>query len=115
MKIMRYCSLILFAIFILCSQNSALQAQTKLSNLVEIGNARSKHLVGYGLVTGLNNTGDRTGGRRGSVFTVQSIASMLNKFGINVDPINLRTRNVAAVMVTAELSAYNSTGSDIDV
>lgn len=90
-------------------------AQTKVNTLTSIQNARNTHLIGYGLVTGLNRTGDRTSGRRGSAFTVQSISSMLNKFGINVDPNMLRTRNVAAVMVTAEVSAYNAPGSNIDV
>lgn len=90
-------------------------AQTKISSLVEINNAREVKLIGYGLVTGLDRSGDRTMGGRGSAFTVQSIASMLNKFGINVDPAMLRTRNVAAVMVTSEVSPFHSPGSDIDV
>jgi len=91
------------------------QAQTKLSTMVHVRNARSTKVVGYGLVTGLSRTGDRTYGQRGSAFTVQSISSMLHKFGINVNPRNLRTRNVAAVMVTAEVSAYDPPGSKVDV
>lgn len=110
-------ALISIAIFLLmlCAVPRLSQAQTKINALTNIQNARSTKLIGYGLVTGLNRTGDRTSGRRGSAFTVQSISSMLNKFGINVDPNMLRTRNVAAVMVTAEVSAYNAAGSDIDV
>lgn len=104
----------LFA-FMICGFVPQVQAQTKINALTNIQNARDTQLIGYGLVTGLNRTGDRTSGRRGSAFTVQSISSMLNKFGINVDPEMLRTRNVAAVMVTAEVSAYNAPGSDIDV
>src|SRR5690625_888436 len=76
-------------------------SQTRIGDLVEIQHARSKELIGYGLVTGLDRTGDRTISSRGSVFTVQSIANMLENFGITVDPRTLRTRNVAAVMVTA--------------
>lgn len=91
------------------------RAQTKISDLVSIEKARSVQLIGYGLVTGLNRTGDRTFGGRGGSFTVQSIASMLDKFGISVDPEQMRTRNVAAVMVTAEVSAYHAPGSKIDV
>jgi flagellar P-ring protein precursor FlgI len=94
---------------------AVLQAQTRISDLVEVKNAQKVELIGYGLVSGLDRTGDRALGSRGSAFTVQSIASMLDKFGINVDPTRLRTRNVAAVMVTAEVSPYHSPGSEIDV
>lgn len=90
-------------------------AQTQITNLVEIENARRKELIGYGLVTGLDRTGDRSTNMRGAVFTVQSIANMLQNFGINIDPDRLRTRNVAAVMVTATLSPYHAPGSEIDV
>jgi len=90
-------------------------AQTKLKDLVEIKNARSTELVGYGLVVGLDRTGDRSMSRRGATFTVQSIANMLNNFGVTVDVENLRTRNVAAVMVTAQIGPYHGEGSQIDV
>ena len=90
-------------------------AQTQLSELVEIQNAQRKELIGYGLVTGLDRTGDRTISSRGSVFTVQSIANMLENFGINVDADRLRTRNVAAVMVTATIGPYHAPGSEINV
>jgi flagellar P-ring protein precursor FlgI len=91
------------------------RAQTRIGDLVEINNAQKTELIGYGLVSGLDRTGDRSMGSRGAAFTVQSIASMLDKFGINVDPKRLRTRNVAAVMVTAKISPYHSPGSEIDV
>lgn len=90
-------------------------AQTRLSDLVEIQHAQSRKLIGYGLVTGLDRTGDRTISNRGAVFTVQSIANMLEKFGITVDAERLRTRNVAAVMVTATVGPYNVAGSNLDV
>lgn len=89
--------------------------QSRLSDLVEIQNANSIELIGYGLVTGLDRTGDRSSSNRGAVFTIQSIANMLENFGITVDPERLRTRNVAAVMVTAKLSPYHAPGSEIDV
>lgn len=88
---------------------------TPLSDLVEIQHAQRKELIGYGLVTGLDRTGDRTISSRGAVFTVQSIANMLENFGINVDSDRLRTRNVAAVMVTASVGPYHAPGSDINV
>ncbi len=90
-------------------------AQTRIGTLVEINQAQTQKIIGYGLVTGLDRTGDRTYGSRGASFTVQSVASMLDKFGINVDSERLRTRNVAAVMVTAEISPYHSPGSEIDI
>jgi flagellar P-ring protein FlgI len=91
------------------------QGQTRLSDLVEIQYAHRKELIGYGLVTGLDRSGDRTTGTRGAVFTVQSIANMLENFGITVDAERLRTRNVAAVMVTATLTPFHAEGSSIDV
>lgn len=92
-----------------------LKAQTRLSDIVEIQNAQETKLIGYGLVAGLNRTGDRSMSQQGTVFTVQSIANMLKNFGINVDPQQLRTRNIAAVMVTATITPFNAPGSQLDV
>lgn len=91
------------------------EAQTRIGDLVRVENANDIELIGYGLVTGLDRTGDRTVSRRGSAFTVQSIANMLKNFGIDVDPDRMRTRNVAAVMVTATLNPYHAPGSEVDV
>src|SRR6056297_4362835 len=101
-------------LFLMAAETAAAQT-TPLSELVEIQNAQRKELIGYGVVTGLDRTGDRTISSRGSVFTVQSIAHMLENFGITVDPARLRTRNVAAVMVTATIGPYNAPGSEINV
>ncbi len=90
-------------------------AQTRLSDIVEIDKAGKMELIGYGLVAGLDRSGDRALNRRGAVFTVQSIASMLRKFDVNIDTEHLRTRNVAAVMVTATIGPYHSAGSELDV
>jgi flagellar P-ring protein precursor FlgI len=68
-------------------------------------------LVGYGLVVGLAGTGDGTN----TQFTVQSVANMLQKMGIVVNPSDMRLRNVAAVMVTATLPAFVKPGKKIDV
>lgn len=105
---------ILIPLVLLFGLNDAM-SQTVLADLVEIQNAQRKELIGYGLVTGLDRTGDRTISSRGSVFTVQSIANMLENFGITVDADRLRTRNVAAVMVTASISPYHAPGSEIDI
>ncbi|MGM0587731.1 MAG: flagellar basal body P-ring protein FlgI [Bacteroidota bacterium] len=90
-------------------------AQSTVEDLVNIRNAQERTLIGYGLVTGLDRTGDRTIRSQGAAFTVQSISNMLQNFGINVDPDELRTRNVAAVMVTAKLGPYHQPGSSVDV
>jgi len=93
----------------------AIKAQSPLSQLVKVQNAHPIRVVGYGLVAGLDRTGDRTLSRIGARFTVQSIANMLNNFGIKIDSDRLRTRNVAAVMVTSIIGPYNASGSEIDV
>jgi flagellar basal body P-ring protein FlgI len=68
-------------------------------------------VTGYGLVVGLDRTGDRARGLRGSAYTVQSVANMLQRFGITVDPQVLASRNVAAVMVTTTLDPFAGPGS----
>ena len=103
------------AILMLWMWADPVQSQTRIGDIVEIDKANSTELIGYGLVTGLDRTGDRAMSRSGSVFTVQSVASMLRKFDINVDPSTLRTRNVAAVIVTAKIGPYHAPGSAIDV
>ncbi len=112
---LRSASCLLISLFVTLFVAEAALAQTQLSELVEIQNAQRRELIGYGLVTGLDRTGDRTISSRGSVFTVQSIANMLENFGITVDADRLRTRNVAAVMVTATIGPYHAPGSEINV
>jgi len=85
---------------------------TRIKDVVTIHGVRSNQLVGYGLVIGLNGTGDSL---RNSPFTEQSLQSMLDRMGVNVRTIRPRTRNVAAVIVTAELPAFIGRGSRIDV
>lgn len=72
-------------------------------------------LVGYGLVTGLSGTGDRVTGTVGARHTVQSIANLLRNFEVQVPAQMLRTRNVAAVLVTAEVSPFLRPGGRFDV
>jgi flagellar P-ring protein FlgI len=68
-------------------------------------------LIGYGLVVGLNKTGDR----RQTVFSAQTLTNMLQRFGIAVSPDEIKIENVAAVLVTAELPAFMRQGSRLDV
>ena len=80
-------------------------------DLADVSGARENQLIGYGLVTGLSGTGDDS-----SVpFTTQSVLAMLRRLGVQVDPIQLRLRNVAAVVVTATLPAFAKQGSKLDV
>jgi len=88
---------------------------SRLKDLTRIEGALPLELTGYGLIVGLDGTGDRVRGKRGSPQTVQGIANMLEHFGITVDPSLITAKNAAAVMVTATLDPFNATGSKIDV
>lgn len=94
---------------------SLLAAQSRIRDLVMADGAAPVRVVGYGLVAGLDGTGDRgMGGSQGGQ-TVQSIVNLLRRFDINVPPGVLRSRNVAAVLVTAEVSSYLRPGGRFDV
>lgn len=88
---------------------------TRLKDMVVLKGAAPVQLTGYGLVVGLNRTGDRARGRRGAPYTVQSIANMLKRFGITINPNDLSSRNAAAVMVTATMDPFSGPGSRLDV
>lgn len=87
-------------------------AQMRIKDLVEVEGVRSNQLIGYGLVVGLDGTGDRL---QNSPFTQQSLEGMLERMGVNITGLNVKTRNVAAVMVTAELPPFARQGSRLDV
>ena len=82
----------------------------RVKDIADVGGVRSNQLVGYGLVVGLNGSGDKT------PFAEQSLLSMLNKFGIKV-PAGVKTnsKNIAAVAVHAELPAFAKSGQKIDI
>src|SRR6187549_3867058 len=77
-------------------------ARSRIKDIVSFEGVRENQLVGYGLVVGLNGTGDSL---RNAPFTKESLASMLERLGVNVRDADLNTKNVAAVMVTARLPA----------
>ncbi len=85
----------------------------RIKDIGSIEGVRENQLIGYGLVVGLDRTGDMV---IGGQFTIQSMMSMLNKMGINlvIDPIQLLTRNIAAVMVTAKLPPFAKPGMTTD-
>ncbi|WP_111428264.1 flagellar basal body P-ring protein FlgI [Rhodobacteraceae bacterium DSL-40] len=84
----------------------------RIKDLVEVDGVRGNDLLGYGLVVGLNNSGDSL---RNSPFTEDAIVNLLERLGVNVTGEQIRARNVAAVLVTASLPPFARAGSQIDV
>src|SRR5215218_6777130 len=93
------------------SVNSA-SATSRIKDLANIEGVRQNQLIGYGLVVGLNGTGDTL---NNIPFTKQSLQAMLERLGVNVRGAQMRTGNVAAVMVTANLPAFGTQGTRVDV
>jgi flagellar P-ring protein precursor FlgI len=88
------------------------QATSRIKDLANIEGIRQNQLIGYGLVVGLNGTGDTL---NNIPFTKQSLQAMLERLGVNIRGAQIRTGNVAAVMVTANLPAFGTQGTRIDV
>jgi flagellar P-ring protein precursor FlgI len=89
----------------------AASGAVRLKELASIEGVRDNQLVGYGLVVGLNGTGDK----RQTVFSAQSLTNMLERMGVTVPSTAILVRNTAAVMVTANLPPFSQPGSRIDV
>lgn len=106
----KFMALLLLGIIFMLS--SAEAKTSRIKDIVNIEGVRDNVLVGYGLVVGLNGTGDTL---NNSPFTEQSLTAMLERLGVNVRGQNLNTGNVAAVMVTATLPPFQNQGSTIDV
>ncbi|MFV3076393.1 flagellar basal body P-ring protein FlgI [Niveispirillum fermenti] len=87
-------------------------AQSRIKDIADVEGVRDNMLIGYGLVVGLNGTGDTI---NNSPFTEQSLIGMLERLGVNVRGDTIRTKNVAAVMVTATLPPFTSQGARIDI
>lgn len=100
-----FCYLILFGV-------AAMATPTRIKDLVEFDGVRGNDLVGYGLVVGLNGTGD---GLRNSPFTEEIMSNLLERLGVNVTGESFRPKNVAAVFVTATLPPFARAGSQIDI
>lgn len=86
-------------------------AESRLKDVATLQGMSPAPLVGYGLVVGLNKTGDK----RQTIFSTQTLANMLSRFGVEVDADQLKVENVAAVVVTAEVLPYQRTGARLDV
>ena len=87
-------------------------ATSRIKDLASIEGVRQNQLIGYGLVVGLNGTGDTL---NNTPFTKQSLQAMLERLGVNIRGQTIRTGNVAAVMVTANLPPFATQGTRIDV
>ena len=110
MAYLRYIALAC-GIFFLCQ---SVADAARIKDVAMIEGVRENQLIGYGLVVGLDRTGDQV---IGGQFTIQAMMSMLNKMGINlvISPIQLLTRNIASVMVTAKLPPFAKPGMPLDV
>ena len=95
---------------LLCSVNAF--AESRIKDLADIEGVRENMLIGYGLVVGLDGTGDRI---RNTPFTRESLVSMLERMGVNIRSEALDTDNIAAVMVTANLPPFATQGTRVDV
>ena len=87
-------------------------AKSRIKDIVAFEGVRENQLVGYGMVVGLNGTGDSL---RNAPMTKQSLEAMLERQGVNVRDGNLNTKNTATVMVTASLPAFSAAGAKLDV
>lgn len=102
--------LLLTLLLAACLEQSLLAGGARVKDLTSLAGARDNQLVGYGLVVGLATDGDKD-----PVYTVQSVANMLQRFGITVPAATLSSKNVAAVIVTADIPAFQKVGSRLDV
>ena len=92
--------------------SNAAQAE-RIKDIAMVEGARTNQLIGYGLVVGLDGTGDQV---TQTPFTIQAARSMLQQFGVNLPPgVNPQTKNMASVIVTAELPPFAKPGQKLDV
>ncbi len=102
----------LVAVLVAACAASTATATSRIKDLASVEGIRQNQLLGYGLVVGLNGTGDTL---NNTPFTKQSLQAMLERLGVNIRGQQIRTGNVAAVMVTADLPPFSTQGTRIDV
>src|SRR5499427_1383763 len=100
------------ALLVLALSVAPAGATSRIKDLANIEGVRQNQLIGYGLVVGLNGSGDTL---NNIPFTKQSLQAMLERMGVNIRGANIRTGNVAAVMVTGNLPAFSTQGTRMDV
>jgi flagellar P-ring protein precursor FlgI len=105
---------LLIALLLLLVTLPARAEQVRIKDIADVEGVRSNQLIGYGLVVGLHGTGDQL---NNSVFTRESLISMLERLGVNIrdQEAKLQTKDIAAVMVTADLPPFAHGGSRIDI
>ncbi len=103
---------LLFLTFFMLTNLNVGYAASRIKDIVNVENIRANMLIGYGIVVGLNGTGDNFGS---SEFTKRSTQTMFENFNISVDVDKLKSKNIAAVMITAELPIFSMSGTTIDV
>jgi flagellar P-ring protein precursor FlgI len=104
-----FCILLVAAFTFVCQPATA---TVRLKDMVEFDGVRANDLLGYGLVVGLNGTGD---GLRNAPFTEDTMSNILERLGVNVTGEQFRPKNVAAVIVTASLPPFARAGGTVDV
>ncbi len=102
-QLLNFCFLVAF----LCLP---VESTVRVKDVARVQGVRDNQLVGYGLVVGLNKTGDR----RQTIFSIQSLINMLDRMGVTITARDIRVENIAAVMVTTDLSPFSRAGSRID-
>lgn len=105
-------ALLLFALLLPLPALAEEEGGVRIKDIANVEGVRENMLIGYGLVVGLKGTGDSL---TNSPFTEQSLKGMLERMGVNTRDANLKTKNVAAVMVTATLPPFSGQGTRIDV
>ncbi|MEH2475787.1 flagellar P-ring protein precursor FlgI [Nitrobacteraceae bacterium AZCC 2161] len=108
----RSCQAACAALVALLLSVASAEATSRIKDLANIEGVRQNQLIGYGLVVGLNGTGDTL---NNIPFTKQSLQAMLERMGVNIRGATIRTGNVAAVMVTGNLPAFGTQGTRMDV
>ena len=108
---LRTITLVLAVAALICAAAPAV-AQSRIKDIASVEGVRANQLVGYGLVVGLNGTGDNL---RNCPFTRQSLEGMTERLGVNIRDADPKTKNMAAVMITAELPPFATPGSRVDV
>ena len=103
---MRFVSMFFLLLLVITSLNAE-----KIREIASIIGVRENQVIGYGLVVGLNGTGDGSS----SAFTIRSISNLLQTVGVKIDPADIKSKNVAAVMVTASLPSFARQGDKINV
>jgi flagellar P-ring protein precursor FlgI len=109
--VMRKRILLLGLMFVLVTAGGADASYSRIKDMAVLEGQSTEPLLGYGLVVGLNGTGDG----QSSAYTVNSLTSMLERLGVTVDPAMVKLKNVAAVLITSELPPASAPGSRVDV